>query len=78
MDFFLLKLCLILGVPVPQMRIVKWTDPEFKQLIAEIDRATFSEELLNFRVRPRLDNAFLQIMEYIPGISIVGMGEKRA
>jgi hypothetical protein len=67
-----------LGVPVPDTRIVKWIDSEFKEVTNNLDKATFSDPSLSHRIRSRIDSAYLTVMEYIPGISVVGMGPKRA
>ncbi len=41
------------------MKIVKWHDKEFKQILRNVDKATFYDEVLSYRVRPRIDMAYL-------------------
>ncbi|KAL4430099.1 hypothetical protein ABPG74_013546 [Tetrahymena malaccensis] len=77
-DYFLYKLKRILNVNVPQMRVIRWYDNEFKKIIRNLEKATFCDETLGRRVTSRIDMAYLQIQEYIPGISIQGMGPHRA
>ena len=78
LNTFMHYLCEVLGVPVPLRRIVRWDQPEFKSLTKELQRATFFNQELHDRVRGRLDRPFLEVYEYIPGITLLGMGPKRA
>ncbi|KRX05746.1 Protein kinase-like domain [Pseudocohnilembus persalinus] len=77
-EYYLHRLCNILKIPTPKMRVIKWNTPEFKEATQEIERAVFPDELLHYRVKPRIDMAYLLVMEYIPGIQIEGMGFDRA
>jgi hypothetical protein len=43
-----------------------------------LDRATYVDETLNWRIRARVDRPYLLVMEYVPGISISYLGFKRA
>lgn len=58
--------------------MVKYDHPEFRQITDNLDRATYVDETLNWRIRARVDRAFLLVMEYIPGISLPYLGFKRA
>lgn len=49
-DFFLYKLQRVLNVSVPHMRVIRWYDKEFKNIIKSLERATFSDETLGRRV----------------------------
>ena len=61
-------------IPVPKRRIVRFDEPEFKQITKELQRATFIHDDLHQRVRSRLDRPYLEVLEYIPGISLSEMG----
>lgn len=43
----------MLKIPVPEMRLLKYNDPDFFKITTELERAAFSDELLHFRVKPR-------------------------
>ncbi|EGR29772.1 hypothetical protein IMG5_148530 [Ichthyophthirius multifiliis] len=77
-DFFLYKLARVMNVNVPTLRIVRYYDQEFDLILHNLQRATFCDEVLGRRVSSRLDMPFLQVMEYIPGISVEQMGPHRA
>ena len=49
-DFFLYKLAKVLNVTVPNLRMVRWYDKEFKIILDNLQRATFSDEVLGRRV----------------------------
>lgn len=77
-EWFMQKLCLIMGIPVPKMRIVAWDEPEHKLILYDLERASFHYEALYKHVKKIIDRPYLIVQEYIPGIKLVGMGPKRA
>ena len=60
------------------MRIIKHSDLEFQEVITQIEKTTLHNEILNYRIKSRIDILYLAVMEYIPSITIQGMGPKRA
>ena len=43
-DYFLNKMCKILTIPVPDIRIVKWNEKEFKKILYYLEKATFTNK----------------------------------
>ncbi|CAD8132156.1 unnamed protein product [Paramecium pentaurelia] len=76
--YFFSQLALVLGVPVPNKRIVRWDSSEFKIMTKELQRATFMIKQLHQKITNRLENPYLEVQEYLPGITLSYMGKARA
>jgi len=77
-EWFVYHICRIIGVNVPQMRMLSFLEKEHEIMISELERASFHNEKFDQPVRAKLDRPYFLIMEYIPGITIFGMGNIRA
>lgn len=52
------------------MRLIKYSDLEFQDMITQIEKTTLHNEILNYRIKSRIDILYLAVMEYIPSITI--------
>lgn len=77
-EWFMNKLCMIIGIPVPKMRVVAWDEPEHKAILYALERASFHYNNIYKYIKTIIDRPYLIVEEYIPGIKLVGMGQKRA
>ena len=77
-EYFANLLFKSLKVAIPELRIIKWNEQEFKTIQENLDRCTFDNNELNRIIRSRMNCPFLLLMSYIPNITVSEMGEKRA
>lgn len=67
-----------LKIPIPEMRLIKWNEMEFKAIQENLDRCSYDKNDINRIVRSRMNCPFLLLMSYVPNVTIREMGEKRA
>jgi len=66
-----------LGINVPAMRVVQWSNGEYQRMVEEMKLCCYSEVKTKTKVRRELDRAYALLMEYIPGFSIMDIGPAR-
>ena len=66
-----------LGINVPEMRVVQWSNGEYQRMVEEMKLCCYSEVKTKTKVRRELDRAYALVMEYIPGFSLIDMGPSR-
>lgn len=67
-----------LKIKVPQMRVMKYTDPEFNKMVLALERKTYYDQKLFARLKTRLNRPYILIQQYVTGIPITNMGLNRA
>jgi len=66
-----------LGIQVPAMRVVQWSNGEYQRMVEEMKLCSYSEVKTKTKVRRELDRAYALLMEYIPGFSLADIGPSR-
>ena len=78
LEFFTYLIMKFLKVKCPEMRIIRFSDPEYDKVYASIDASTYHDQVMNSMLHSKLRCPFLMVFEYISGISFPKLGPTRA
>jgi hypothetical protein len=67
-----------LSVHTLNLRLVQHSDPEFRQLISAVEKASVQDIFVENGMWKELDRPFLIVQDYLPGVYLLGMGKERA
>lgn len=68
----------IMNVHVHKIKVIQHTLPEFKKVIRALEKVSIFDKYLENCIYKELDRPFFLVQDYIPGISFLQMGRKRA
>jgi len=77
LDYFMNLLGKCIGVPIPSMRVLRYDEKEFSDMVRLIRETAYTDEVLIHRVYPKFNVAFIEIMDYVPSLSLPYLGTKR-
>lgn len=67
------------GIVSPSCRLIEYNDPEFADMINNLQRASINDKLIHNKIINLMrDFPFMLLYEYIPNISIFELGQNRA
>lgn len=77
-DYFAYLLSRKLNVPSPNTRVVQYSDKEFKKIIHYMRSVSYTERYITNRINCELDRPFFLVMDYIPSLHFLTLGQSRA
>ena len=78
LEFFTNLVFKDLKIRTPNMRVLQYSEDEFKIAVDAIQKASYADATQKYKIRQVIDRPFLLLMEYVPAQKIHQLGEKRS